>query len=331
MVFGKSLLVSALLFGSSVAFVQQPRPAFGIQSRTNAGFQLSMAASVDEYKACEADLKEMIDRTNSNPIMIRLAWHDSGTYNKDIKEWPACGGADGSIRFSPEIDHGANAGLKIALGLLKPIKEKHANVGWADLMQMASAVGVELAGGPKIPMKYGRVDIESGDLCPPEGNLPDGNAPFGDGCATPQDHLRKVFNRMGFNDQEIVALSGAHTLGRAWKNRSGTGAEITKFTQKDYIARGDNKPGIGSPGGSPWTEKWLKFDNSYFATVPDGDCDPELLKLQTDEALFQDPAFLPFAQEYKNSQEKFFEDYAKVHAKLSELGSKFEPAEGVTI
>ncbi len=26
---------------------------------------------------------------------------------------------------------------------------------WADLMQMASAVAVEHAGGPKIPMKYG--------------------------------------------------------------------------------------------------------------------------------------------------------------------------------
>ena len=25
--------------------------------------------------------------------------------------------------------------------------------------------------------------------------------------------LRQVFNRMGFNDQEIVALSGAHALG----------------------------------------------------------------------------------------------------------------------
>lgn len=26
-------------------------------------------------------------------------------------------------------------------------------------------------------------------------------------------HLRKVFYRMGLNDEEIVALSGAHTLG----------------------------------------------------------------------------------------------------------------------
>ena len=27
-------------------------------------------------------------------------------------------------------------------------------------------------------------------------------------------HIRDVFSRMGFNDQELVALSGAHALGR---------------------------------------------------------------------------------------------------------------------
>jgi hypothetical protein len=37
---------------------------------------------------------------------------------------------------------------------------------------------------------------------------------------------------------------------------------------------------------SSWTEKWLKFDNSYFTTVEDPNADPELLKLQTDNALF---------------------------------------------
>ena len=31
---------------------------------------------------------------------------------------------------------------------------------------------------------------------------------------------------MGFNDREIVALSGAHTVGRAHKDRSGAGAEV---------------------------------------------------------------------------------------------------------
>lgn len=57
-----------------------------------------------------------------------------------------CGGATGSIRFDPEINHGANAGLKTALELLQPVKDKHPEVGWADLIQLASAVAVEAAG-----------------------------------------------------------------------------------------------------------------------------------------------------------------------------------------
>ncbi len=43
---------------------------------------------------------------------------------------------------------------------------------------------------------------------------------------------------MGFNDQEIVALSGAHTLGSCHISRSGF--------------------------DGPWTRNPLKFDNSYF-------------------------------------------------------------------
>ena len=37
-----------------------------------------------------------------------------------------------------------------------------------------------------------------------------------------EEHLRNVFGKkMGFTDQEIVALSGAHTIGRVFKERSG--------------------------------------------------------------------------------------------------------------
>jgi hypothetical protein len=44
-------------------------------------------------------------------------------------------------------------------------------------------------------------------------SLPDG--------ALGADHIREVFGRMGFSDQEIVALSGAHALGRCHSDRSG--------------------------------------------------------------------------------------------------------------
>jgi cytochrome c peroxidase len=39
----------------------------------------------------------------------------------------------------------------------------------------------------------------------------DGRLP---GADKKQDHLRDIFYRMGFDDREIVALSGAHTLAR---------------------------------------------------------------------------------------------------------------------
>lgn len=61
-----------------------------------------------------------------------------------------CGGANGSIRFEPEINHGANAGLVNALQLLQPIKDQYPEVGWADLIQLASAAAIEQAGERKI-------------------------------------------------------------------------------------------------------------------------------------------------------------------------------------
>lgn len=43
-------------------------------------------------------------------IQVRLGWHDAGTYDKNIAEWPKCGGGNGSLRFEIELKHGANAG-----------------------------------------------------------------------------------------------------------------------------------------------------------------------------------------------------------------------------
>jgi L-ascorbate peroxidase len=185
--------------------------------------------------------------------------------------------------------------------------------------------------------RYGRVDATSPDQCSPEGNLPDGNphpdtglyggpggtAPTADASAA--GHLRKVFYRMGLNDEEIVALSGAHTLGRAYKDRSGAGAEQTHFT--DGTARvllADGTQAQYKTGGSPWTENWLVFDNTYFQTVSDPKADSELLKLQTDLVLFEDPGFKVYAERFRDSQEAFFEAYAIAHKKLSELGSNFQ-------
>ncbi len=274
----------------------------------------SFASEPEQLKGAREEIKKLLQEKYCHPILIRLGWHDAGTYDKNVAEWPRRGGANGSLRFSIELDHAANAGLLGALKLLEPVKEKFPDISYADLFQLASATAIEDAGGPKIPMRYGRRDTAGPEDCVKEGNLPDAGPP------SPADHLRKVFYRMGLSDQDIVALSGAHTLGRSRPERSGWGKAVTKYT----------KDGPGAPGGQSWTPEWLKFDNSYFREIK-AKRDEDLLVLPTDAALFEDPGFKEFAEKYAEDEAAFFKDYAESHAKLSELGSEFSPPEGIYI
>uniref|UniRef100_A0A0C9RZ01 L-ascorbate peroxidase n=1 Tax=Wollemia nobilis TaxID=56998 RepID=A0A0C9RZ01_9CONI len=301
------------LFPASISF---PRKTSRGRGRIKVGsvFTVCLASDPQQLKQAREDINGLIKTTCCHPILIRLGWHDAGTYDKNIQEWPKCGGANGSIRFDIELNHKANAGLVNALKLLQPIKDKYENITYADLFQLASATAIEEAGGPQIPMKYGRVDAPRPEDCPPEGKLPDAGPP------SPADHLRDVFYRMGLTDKEIVALSGAHTLGRSRPERSGWGKPETKYT----------KDGPGAPGGQSWTVEWLKFDNSYFKEIKEKR-DQDLLVLPTDAVLFEDPGFKEYAEKYAVDQDAFFEDYAEAHATLSNVGAKFDPPEGFSI
>merc|ERR1719174_658417 len=305
---------------------------------------------IEDLRSAEKELKTFIDTTNCNPILVRLAWHDSGTYDQRIKDFPLRGGANGAIQFDPELSFGANAGLSKALGYLRSIHNKYPDISWADLIQLGSATAIEMAGGPKIDMKYGRITAGAKDAVKGEsregfgGNaglpdaLPGDDGKFGCGASSAAEHLRNVFGKkMGFTDQEIVALSGAHTIGRAFKERSGacpfgySDKHASKYTKSDSVVRADGEEGVGMPGGAAWTKNWLKFDNSYYRDYQSAFDDKDLLWFPTDAALHQDPAFKPHFERYGKDQAAFFADYAKAHKKLSELGSKFEPAEGFKI
>uniref|UniRef100_A0A7S2N0M0 Plant heme peroxidase family profile domain-containing protein n=1 Tax=Helicotheca tamesis TaxID=374047 RepID=A0A7S2N0M0_9STRA len=200
-------------------------------------------ATKEDLLAVQGVIDKILEEKNCGPLFVRLAWHDAGTFDMNVKgEWPKAGGATGSIRFEPEINYGANGGLINAVKLLEPVKEAHPSVSYADIYQMSSARAIELAGGPKIDMIYGRADATSAEQCSPDGNLPDAEAgresgKYGGGSMedeTPNGHLRKVFYRMGLNDEEIVALSGAHTFGRAYKDRSGLGAEKNQIHRWNF-------------------------------------------------------------------------------------------------
>ncbi|EYU37947.1 hypothetical protein ABFS82_02G008800 [Erythranthe guttata] len=228
------------------------------------------------------ELRALISNKNCAPIMLRLAWHDAGTYDVNTKT----GGPNGSIRNEEEYTHGANSGLKIALDFCEAVKSKCPRITYADLYQLAGVVAVEVTGGPTINFVPGRKDSK---ISPKEGRLPDAKKGV--------PHLKDVFYRMGLSDKEIVALSGAHTLGRAHPERSGF--------------------------DGPWTKEPLKFDNSYFQELLKGESEG-LLKLPTDVALLDVPEFRHYVELYAKDEDTFFKDYAESHKKLSELG--FSPA-----
>lgn len=325
-------------------------------------------------KCCAKELSNIMISQNCYPILLRLAWSDAGTFDKTIKIWPHCGGANGSIRYDYELEHPSNSGLEKAIDYISPIKNKFKNISWADLIQMSGALAVELLGGPHIDMKYGRKDAPravqpskqmrthsnvpmtqhdvgvsqhsdnqtfltsntktsrhplGGAIQTHASRLPVSFPPYPDGAPSAEVHIRNIFYRMGLSNRDAVALIGAHTIGRAFKDRSGTclfsSGQSTKYTRPTSIAKSNNEPGIGMPGGCSWTKNWLHFDNSYFKRITSSNeaNDPELLWLPTDQALYDCPEFRPYFLKYSSDQSLFFHDYAIAHKKMSELGSSF--------
>jgi cytochrome c peroxidase len=81
----------------------------------------------DDYQAVYNEIasrleeKDDYDDGSYGPVLVRLAWHASGTFDKET----GTGGSNGAtMRFAPESAHGANAGLKSARDFLEPVKGK---------------------------------------------------------------------------------------------------------------------------------------------------------------------------------------------------------------
>ena len=211
------------------------------------------------------------------------------------------------MRFtdSGEGTFGANAGLpNVAVSFLKPISDKYvpASISNADLWALAANVATETMGGPAVPTRFGRKDATSSaeSVESQVGRLPDGDK----GIA----HLREIFHPKGFSDKDIVALSGAHTVGKCHADRSGF--------------------------DGAWTEMPLKFDNSYFTELLAKEYVDETtaagcpqkkhegsgtIMLISDLALLESP-FREYVELYAKDEEAFFRDYVEAWVKLQENG-----------
>eukprot|EP00438_Fugacium_kawagutii_P003597 Skav221605 [mRNA] locus=scaffold1698:831490:832335:+ [translate_table: standard] len=268
--------------------------------RTDPTLELTICKSLT-YGHLVRDLENLISVKGCGPIMVRLSWHDAGVFN----------GADGcpnaAMRLAGGGEHGfaANAGLpQIAIPLLQAITEKYVPklISHSDLWALAANVAIKVMGGPEIITHFGRLDSQDPKqgVQSAAGRLPDGERDA--------NHLREIFCPKGFTDKDIVALSGAHTVG-------GCHADCSGFE-------------------GTWTDDKLKFDNSYFKdllnkrwtleTVKSGKkqyrSEGKCCMLTTDMALVEDAKFKEYVQKYANDQSAFFEDFTMAWVQLQELG-----------
>ena len=127
------------------------------------------------------------------PMLVRLAFNASATYDKGTGGRKGGGGSGGgggggdeelagrvrsggsnnsgfggaTMRFAPEREDPQNAGLLQAAELFgAAAASKYPRLSHADLWVLAAYVAVESCGGPVIPFTGGRFDAKSGDRCP---------------------------------------------------------------------------------------------------------------------------------------------------------------------
>ncbi|SCW03188.1 LAFE_0G04940g1_1 [Lachancea fermentati] len=233
------------------------------------------------------------------PVLVRLAWHVSGTWDKNDNTGGSFGG---TYRFKKEMNDPSNQGLQNAFKFLGSIQEKFPWISHGDLFTLAGVTAIQEMQGPKIPWRSGRVD-EPENETPDNGRLPD--------AAQDANYVRTFYQRMNFDDREVVALLGAHALGKTHLKNSGFegpwGAANNVFSNEFYV--------------NLLNEHWKLETNE--AGNKQYNSDKGYMMLPTDYALVQDPKYLKLVKEYANDQDAFFRDFSKAFTKLIENGIEF--------
>lgn len=210
------------------------------------------------------------------------------------------------MRYEAEGGDPANAGLQHARLFLEPVKRAHPWITYADLWTLAGVAAIEAMGGPLIPWLPGRTDFVDDSKLPPRGRLPD--------AAQGAAHVRAVFSRMGFDDREMVALCGAHNLGRCHAANSGFEGKWvnnpTRFSNQYFRLL----------VSETWRETTVAASGARQFSALDPVTEEELMMLPTDMALVADPVFREYVELYARDKATFFADFSKAFGKLMELG-----------
>ncbi|KAK7343941.1 hypothetical protein VNO77_13079 [Canavalia gladiata] len=291
----------------------------------------SAKLNVDYYKQTCPDFDRIV-RENiftkqtispaTAPGLLRLFFHDCIT-----------DGCDASIlitsnAYTPHAERDAEDNLSLSGDAFDIIvKTKNALelacpgvVSCSDIMAQATRDLVKMVGGPYYPVKLGRKDSLSSDAAKVDASLPRPNMTM--------DQIVDKFTSKGFTVQEMVALTGAHTIGfthcKEFTNRI---FNFSKTSDADPTMHPKLVAGLRQICNNYTTDPTMaafndvrspgKFDNAYYQNVLKG-----LGLLTSDYLLSVDPRTRPFVDLYAKDQEAFFKDFANAMEKLSMFNVK---------
>uniref|UniRef100_A0ACD5W1V7 Uncharacterized protein n=1 Tax=Avena sativa TaxID=4498 RepID=A0ACD5W1V7_AVESA len=330
------LLVVSSLGGMRAREAPLPLPTARSAAGTSRRAPERHGLSLDFYaKTCPAveqivgnvTAERFRDHPASGPAVLRLFHHDCFVE-----------GCDASILIAPTT--GAKAGeAAAARAVVERDTEENRNlpqygfdtvemakaaveskcpgvVTCADVLALAARDFVHLAGGPHYEVKKGRKDSKVSLAGKVRGSLPRANSTV--------DELLRVFAAKGLGAGDLVALSGAHTIGFA---------HCAHFVGRLYDFRGTRRPDpfmdarlvkalrMTCPytGGSaravvPFDVSTpFQFDHAYYDNLQ-----ARLGVLGSDQALFLDPRTRPLVQELGADKARFFKAFV---ASMDRMGS----------
>ncbi|XP_015073033.1 peroxidase 9-like [Solanum pennellii] len=157
--------------------------------------------------------------------LLRLHFHDCFVQGCDASVL-----LDNSSGFKSEKEAGPNKNSLRGFEVIDQIKAKleqvcPCTVSCADILALTARDSVVLSGGPYWEVPLGRRDSKRAYFNKANVNIPAPNSKI--------QTLISLFNRQGLNEKDLVALSGAHTIGVA---------RCVSFRQRLYNQTGDHLP-----------------------------------------------------------------------------------------
>ncbi|KAL1352668.1 peroxidase 55 [Arachis hypogaea] len=240
-------------------------------------------------------------------------------------------GCDASVMIaSPNGDAEKDASENLSLagdGFDTVIKAKAAVeascpgvVSCADILALATRDVIALLGGPSYRVELGRRDGLVSKASSVDSNLP--KASFN------LNQLNKMFSKHNLTQTDMIALSGAHTVGfshcnqfsnRLYSFQSSSHVDPTLDPNYAQQLKSDCPQQSVNPSVvialDPQTS--FTFDNLYYKNLVSGQG-----LLESDQTLFTDPASQATVVEFANNQNEFFVAFVAAMRKLGRVGVK---------